>query len=197
MALDFDTTGLDQVGPGVWRDPAAQDQTSLHRFSLAPDLPVPLTDLAGLRRNLTEVAAPVGCLVEADVVELAGLPAVVQVIKLPMPDRPNGQAFIGAFTVPRATASLVLKVQAPELGMSGMREAVLATKLGFDGWLLPHPYAPDVPSKLPYHRGDAVEYDADFPDHPLTRVRAWVRRVVDSATVDPGFAALPPFVGPV
>ena len=82
---------------------------------------------------------------------------------------------------------------AAERGRTGMREAVLVAQLGFDGWVLPHPYAPEVRGRLPFHKGDDPRYDAQFADHPLSRVRAWAHHVVRTARVDPGFAALPPF----
>ncbi|ROP38168.1 hypothetical protein [Saccharothrix texasensis] len=66
-------------------------------------------------------------------------------------------------------------------------------QLGFDGWVMPHPYAPEVEGRLPFHKGDDPRYDPQFADHPLTRVRAWAHHVIRTARVDPRFAALAPF----
>ncbi|MEJ2855683.1 MULTISPECIES: hypothetical protein [unclassified Saccharothrix] len=193
MPIAFDTTGFRQHDPSTWFHPATGDQVSLTYFDLVPDLPAPLEDVAKLRHDLAVTTGEVGCLIEAHVVPLGGVPAVFQVVKVPLPNQPTGQAFIASLTVPRATCSAVLKLQAAERGMTGAREAVLMARLGFDRWVQPHPYAPQVQGRLPFHAGDDPRWDPEFPDHPLTRVRAWAHHIIRTAQLDPRFAALPPF----
>ncbi|WP_192909644.1 hypothetical protein [Gandjariella thermophila] len=65
-------------------------------------------------------------------------------------------------------------------------------EIGWQNWIRPHPYAPEI-SRLPYHAGDDPSWDARFAGHPLSRARAWAHHVVRTASVDPRFAALPPF----
>ncbi|MEV0679166.1 hypothetical protein AB0I60_21860 [Actinosynnema sp. NPDC050436] len=196
MPIAFDTTGLHPQDSATWVNPATGDRVSLQYFDLVPDLPAPLEDLAGLRHALAVVYAESGCLIEAHAVLLGGVPALFQVLKLPIPDQPSGQVFVASFTVPRAGSSAVLMVQAAERGTTGVREAVLAARVGFDRWVLPHPYAPEVRGRLPFHAGDDPRFDQEFADHPLTRVRAWAHHVIRTGAVDPRFAALPPFPGP-
>ncbi|WP_405792712.1 hypothetical protein [Streptomyces sp. NBC_01506] len=43
---------------------------------------------------------------------------------------------------------------------------------------------------------DLEQWDAHFPDHPLTLVRAALRRVTPTVTLDEQFKAQPPFAGP-
>jgi hypothetical protein len=86
------------------------------------------------------------------------------------------------------------------LGATGLRESVVACK---DPAMLhdllddrrPHPYDPELHGRLPFNRSDAEVWDAQFPGHPLTRVRAWLRDLDRTVTVDPAFAALPDFRG--
>ena len=78
--------------------------------------------------------------------------------------------------------------------MTGQRESVVASQVGFESCFPPHPYAPDVVGQLPYNVADEAAWDQQFPDHPLTRARAWAHRTIASARVDPQFVALPPFV---
>ncbi|RKT55087.1 hypothetical protein [Saccharothrix australiensis] len=196
MPIAFDTTGLRQQDQSTWLHPATGDVVSLQYFDLVPDLPAPLEDLPRLRHDLAVIYGEAGCLIEAHALLLGGVPALFQVLKLPLPNQPTGQVFVASFTVPRAASSAVLMAQAPERGVTGVREAVLAARVGFDKWVLPHPYAPQVKGRLPFHAGDDPRYDAEFADHPLTRVRAWAHHVIRTATVDPRFAALPPFGGP-
>ncbi|MFC9244697.1 hypothetical protein ACFT7S_11895 [Streptomyces sp. NPDC057136] len=173
------------------------DVLSLHFFGLPPDLAAGLDDGPTLRSTLTHYTAQAGGgLIEAAVKKLGDLPALRQILKLPLPGAPSGQVFIGSFTVPRATCSTVVKIQAPERGMTGMREAVVLAKVGPDRYFRPHPYAPDVQGGLPFHAGDHAQWDAEFPDHPLSRVRRTLDALAEVVTADPGFAALPPFTGP-
>ncbi|AXX29025.1 hypothetical protein APASM_1660 [Actinosynnema pretiosum subsp. pretiosum] len=193
MPITFDTTGLEQRDTSVWVNPATGGVVTLDYFDLAPDLPAALEDVDLLRHRLAGFTAKAGCLIEADVVQLDGVPALYQLLKVPFPNRPAGQVFLASCTVPRAGCSAVLKLQSPELGMTGMREALLMARLGHENWVVPHPYAPELRGVLPYHLGDAAEHDPQFPDHPLTRARAWARHVALTGRVDPRFAALPPF----
>ncbi|MGW4112512.1 hypothetical protein ACWEFJ_16685 [Actinosynnema sp. NPDC004786] len=193
MPIAFDTTGWQQHDRATWFNPGNGDQVTLSYFDLVPDLPASLDDLPKLRHDLAVVVGEVGCLIEAHVVRLGDVPALLQVVKVPLPNQPSGQVFLGSFTVPKADSSAVLKLQAAERGMTGMREAVLVAQLGFENWVMPHPYAPEVQGRLPFHAGDDPRFDPQFADHPLSRLRAWAHHVVRTARVDPRFAALPPF----
>ncbi|GAA3477791.1 hypothetical protein GCM10018966_023210 [Streptomyces yanii] len=184
--MDHDTWGNDDG-----------DVLSVHFFGLPPDLPAGLDDGPMLRESLTHYTAQAGGgLIEASVKRLGELPALRQILKLPLPGQQHGQAFIGSFTVPRAGCSTVVKVQAAEHGMTGMREAVVLAKVGHEHYFRPHPYAPDVQGGLPFHAADHERWDAEFPDHPLTRVRRTLAVLAEAVTVVPEFAALPEFTGP-
>ncbi|HEX7307161.1 hypothetical protein [Lentzea sp.] len=192
MPISFDATGFRQLDRFIWQHPSG-DQAVLTYYDRTPDLPAGLGDLPKLRHDLALVHGETGCLIEAHVVQLDGVPALLRIIKLPLPDQPHGQAFVCSFTIPRATSSAVLQLGAVERGMTGAREAVLAAEIGFENWVQPHPYAPELQGVLPFHSGDNPRYDPRFPDHPLSRVRAWAHHVVRTARVDPQFASLPPF----
>ncbi|MEV6311772.1 hypothetical protein AB0M10_24610 [Streptomyces sp. NPDC051840] len=181
----------------AWTDDNG-DVVSLHYFALPPDLPAALDDGPALRTTLTHWTAQAGGgLIEASVKKLGGLPALRQILKLPLPQQPSGQVFIGSFTIPRRDCSTVVKIQAPERGMTGMREAVVMAKVGPDAYFRPHPYAPDVQGGLPFHAADHARWDEEFPEHPLTRVRRTLEALAEAVTVEPSFAVQPPFAGPV
>jgi hypothetical protein len=193
VPIAFDTTGLHQHDPTAWIHPASSDQITSHYLDVVPNLPAALDDLPAMRHQLALECADVGCLVEAHIVSLGGVPALFQIVKVPLPNAPAGQVFIATFTVPRANSSAMLKYQAMEQGMTGVREAMLVTEVGFDNWVQPHPYAPELQGRLPFHVGDDARWDARFPDHPLSRCRAWAHHVARTGRVDPRFAALPEF----
>ncbi|MFJ2092939.1 hypothetical protein ACIOEW_27260 [Streptomyces sp. NPDC087901] len=195
--LGVELPGYRPVADDTWANDR-DDVMSLHFFALPPDLPAGLDDGPALRNALTHHTARAGGgLIEASVKKLGELPALRQILKLPLPDRPSGQAFIGSFTVPRAGCSTVVKIQALEQGMTGMREAVVLAKVGPQDYFRTHPYAPDVQGGLPFHVADHAQWDAEFPDHPLTRVRRALDALAQAVSVTPDFAALPPFACPV
>lgn len=53
--------------------------------------------------------------------------------------------------MPRASCGTVVKIQAAERGMTGMREAVVMAELGPEGYFRPHPYALEAQGGLPFH----------------------------------------------
>ncbi|MEC3978287.1 hypothetical protein [Amycolatopsis sp. H20-H5] len=201
MAIIPDTSGFRPEGDAVWADQASGDLMSAHFFDLVPTLPAGLGDLPRLRYELAMETAEVGGLVEAFVVTLDGVPALLQVVKVPLPDRP-GQVVIASITVPKATSSAVLKLIAFEGPMTGARESLVVADTiqetgSIDAFYGPHPYAPQSRPKLPWIRADDPALDPRFPDHPLSRARRWLRHTLATARLDPEFAALPPFGTPV
>jgi hypothetical protein len=190
----LDLTGFTEREPGVWTDPQGL-VLSVHFFPLVPDLPARLDEPERLRAGLAEGAARAGGgLIEAEPGVVDGVPAVRQIVKVPRPQG-RGQVFLGSWTVPKAGCSTVLKVQAAEGSTTGMREAMVMARVGPADYFRPHPYAPGLSGGLPYHVGDDERWDAAFPDHPLTLVRAALRRITPTVTLDERFRVLPPFAG--
>ncbi|WP_330300084.1 hypothetical protein [Streptomyces sp. NBC_00503] len=188
----FDTGGFTEREPGVWTDEHGL-VLSVHFFPLVPDLPAPLDAPGPLYNGLARSVASAGAgLIDAELGHVDGLPAVRQLAKVARPEG-RGQVFLGSWTVPRAGCSTVLKVQAGEGPMTGMREAVVLDRLGAERYFAPHPYGPGVTGGLPYHLADLEDWDEPFPDHPLTLVRRTLRRIVPTVALHEQFKALPPF----
>jgi hypothetical protein len=196
VVVTFNTTGLQRVDETTWVHPGTGDRITQNVTNSQLGEPAWLEDVPAMRRNLAAGYAQMGCLIEAEPVVLGGVRGVCQVVKAPIPNAPSGQVFMANIFLAKADRYVMFGCSAAERGVTGMREATIMATLGvgLDGWLLPHPYAPEVKGALPFHRGDDPAWDAQFPDHPLSRVRAWVRWATATATVDPGFAALPEFV---
>jgi hypothetical protein len=194
LPIAIDTTGLVPEGEGQWRDQSTQDGVAVDFTNSPLNEPFWLEDLDAARRKLAHDYGQLGCLVEADSISFGGVPAMYQLIKIPAPGRPTGVVFLAIVFVAKATCYAQVTYRAEEGPTTGVREAVVMDQLGIpDDWVRPHPYAPDVRSKLPYIRGDDPGWDAQFPDHPLTRARAWVRRAARTARVHPTFAELPTY----
>jgi hypothetical protein len=188
----LDLTGFAHVDQYAWRDEHGM-VLSVHFFNLPPDLPAPLHEPAALLAGMARHTAAAGAgLIDAAVEPVDGVPALRQLLKVRHPQG-HGQVFLGSYTVPRATCSTVLKLQAPETGPTGMREAVVMAQLGPDRFYTLSPFAPDATDGLPYHWADHERYDAQFPLHPLTLIRATLRRLLPSIRLDERFKALPAF----
>ncbi|WP_240803565.1 hypothetical protein [Streptomyces sp. A0592] len=188
----MDLTGFTEREAGVWTDERGL-VLSVHFFDLVPDLPAPLDRPELLRHALARSVAAAGAgLIEAACGEVGSLPAVRQLVKVRRPDG-HGQVFIGSWTVPRAVCSAVVKVQAGEGPMTGLREALVLDQVGPERYFTPHPYGPDITGGLPHHVADAEEWDARFPDHPLTHVRTTLARIAPTVVLHDGFTSLPPF----
>lgn len=184
---------MEQYDERTWFDPRTGDQVSLTYIGLVPDLPAGLDDLPLLRHRLALETAEVGALIEAHVVSIDQVPTLFQLLKVPIPNQDSGQAFIAAFTMPKATCSVVLRIQCAEGSTTGVREATVFGQVGVENYVRPHPYAPELTGRLPWHVADDAQWDAKFPDHPLSRARVWAHKTMASARIDPGFAQLPPF----
>ncbi|MGW4249866.1 hypothetical protein [Nocardia sp. NPDC004722] len=197
MPIAFDTTGFQQNGEDVWDHPLTGDRVIRQYTPGPPIIPAPLEDLPTLRRELTEASAENGCLVEAHVITFGGLPTLLRFEKIRHWNRSDGLIYTASFIVPRATGSAALLVLCAENGLTGERDALVGIKLGMDRMYPPHPYAPNIRGALPYSAADDPQWDPQFPDHPLSRARRWYASISASAHIDPRFAALPPFTGPV
>ncbi|MFJ1869296.1 hypothetical protein ACIOD1_32380 [Streptomyces sp. NPDC088097] len=188
----MDLTGFTEQEPGVWTD-ASGLVLSVHFFPLVPDLPAPLDSPEPLRYALARSVAGAGAgLIEAVVGRVDTLPALRQFVKVPRPNG-QGQVFLGSWTIPRAGSSTVVKAQAAEGGMTGLREAVILGRVGPEAYFTPHPYGPDVTGGPPHHVADHEQWDAEFPDHPLTRVREVLARITPTIGLHETFKTLPPF----
>ncbi|KAF0845080.1 hypothetical protein [Nocardia caishijiensis] len=184
---------MQQLDDTTWGNPATRDVVALNYVDGAPDLPARLDDLKRLRKRLAEHHARTGCLIEAFVVWVDQLPALLRVEKTRTPG-PHGElVFAASIVVPKDRCSAVFQIICPETGPPGARERTVGSRFRRDEMCPPHPYAPGLRGQLPYLLSDDVRFDAEFPHHALTRARRWVAETVPNVAVAPSFAALPDF----
>ena len=107
----------------MWRD-ATPDQLSLHYFALPPDLPAGPLDAGRLRIFYRDmIVGAGGGLVEVDTVVAASVRGIRTVFKLRQ--TPSGMRYLGSLTLPFAAFSYVIKIEALEHGMTGLRDTLL------------------------------------------------------------------------
>jgi hypothetical protein len=204
-SIHLDAVGLQLLEKEVVRDRNARmrawssgegDGVALFFFSVPPDLAAPLTDLDGLRRDFR---SKVPALLELERVRIEGCDFMRTIFK--QPQQPHGMAYVGTLLLPFRDCSWVVKAQCEERGITGVREAVILDRRisdlklpGIEGWQADR-YDPSFRAPLQRNLAEAEEYDAEFPDHPLSRLRRLLQRLVDGIRLEDDVRALPPFAG--
>lgn len=188
----------------VWSTPQG-DAIELYHHAKAPDIEAAPGDGAGLRRFYERLAAEAGVgVLEVDTVTVDGVVAVRTLCKAPQ--EPSGRTYIGSLTLPFRDFSYVLKTLCPEHGMTGLRDSIVldellrsgAVRLDGEprqavGWSVD----PQVTyGPLVYNRSESPEYDARFPEHPISRARAILRHLEATTRVSEAVRRAAPFVGP-
>jgi hypothetical protein len=105
--------------------------------------------------------------------------------------------FTGMFMTQVRSDWLIWTVVAGERGMTGVREAVVTAQLISEGKLAPKdyerrwsgdPYDPNysrVDRSVLRFMSDDESYDAQFPQHPLSKVRQLLASLPNHVTYDP------------
>ncbi|QBH95206.1 hypothetical protein EKN56_01565 [Limnobaculum zhutongyuii] len=125
-----------------------------------------------------------GVLIEIDCFEVEGIPALRGVFKYRSPETGSlAMYYLGIIWIPFKDALYQINYEALEKGTTGIREAAVFVATEKPG--LPEQQDTELVSaeelfdKLCSHEvrkipSDSREYDAMFPDHPLSRVRYWL-----------------------
>jgi len=148
-------------------------------------------------------------MIEVDTPQVDGCLTVRTIFK--SGQQPHGMTYIGSITLPFRDVSYVLKVQCRETGITGMREAVVLDRMmasgqvtvgrGSEDQLQIHgwsqdPYDPAINAPLMRNLAENEHYDAQFPHHPLSRLRSVLRQLQPSLRLAPELKEVPPFVYP-
>ena len=193
--VSFDTSDLRFDGEDLeervryWLTPQ-NDTVSLNFFSKQPDLPTS-RNIDDFTQHINSMLGEVkGRLVEQDIRAFDFFHAVRQIVNFPNPNRYHGLVYIGSWIIPFKTLSYVVKVQCVEEGTTGVREALLfATgRAGSAG----HRFE-DNQVIMPDWNPDAAEFDAEFPTHPLSRLRPAMARLQASLRISASLKNCLPF----
>ena len=163
-----------------WVNPGQGIALSLNYFYSKPD--IPSIKQVGLLRDYyrNQIVVHNGGLIQVDLVELKNYQAIKTIFKIPQ--QPKGVVYLASLTVPFRDRSYVIKLQALELGMTGVRDAVILDRylregnVNVDNWSA-DPYNSKYTKGSRMNKSEAIKYDAEFEDHPLSQVRKYISEI--------------------
>ena len=163
----------------VWVNPEENALISLNFFNLQPDIPTVknLDFLKDFYRN--SISEANGGIVEVSLLEVNNIPSVKTIFKIPQPE--SGMTYIASVTIPFENCSFVIKIQAAEVGTTGIRDTVVLNEMLMNGevtvgedhlenWF-EDPYNPNFKKGTLMNKSEQEKYDSKFPDHPLSVAR--------------------------
>lgn len=173
----------------------------LHFFDKEPDLPT-AKDLEYLKKFYRNIAASSnGGAIETDIVNIHDISCVKTIIKFPQEE--TGMIYIASITIPFKDCSYVVKIQADEIGITGMRDAVILDRLlktgeveieeeNMKNWF-EDPYDPDFKQGTLMNKSELEKYDHEFPEHPLSVARSLIKSISASIIFKSEIKELSPF----
>lgn len=186
------TAGYSTKAIKKWGDAEGTMAISLNFFEGEPDLPT-IKNIDALRQYYRDaIATAKGGIIEVELVNLQEIQCVRTILKFPQ--EPNGFTYLTSLIIPFAMCSYVVKIQAPDLEMTGMRESFIIKKLlrekvisknssGYQNWLL-DPYKPESKAQTLMNRSEEAKWDVRFPSHPLTKSRKLIATIEQEISFD-------------
>ena len=184
--------------------PSRQDLMMLQHFNLPPDIGGPLSRPAELKAMLVaRRQAAGGGLIDCQVQTYDGVQCLQRIEKNqqrvgPESNAVQGMTYSGSLIVPRRDFSYVVMIHCREDGTTGVRESTLLVTCGHEERMRHVRRMITKTGPGPMDEGfewDKEQYDAQFPGHPLSRVRRQLRALNASLRVSAAVRAAPPFTG--
>lgn len=195
-AIQFPTQGwqlgLNNPGMKQWISPDQTMAISINFFKTQPDIPS-LDNIEKIRDYYREqLKASIGGLIEVEKISINGLDLVRNIFKIQQ--EPAGMTYLASLTVPFQDFCYVIKVQAPELGTTGIRDTAIINRLmqrgevklgenGYKNWYA-DPYKKELNEGVLMNKAESRIYDAEFPEHPLTKARILLTKIENNITFD-------------
>ncbi|MEL6535019.1 MAG: hypothetical protein AAFQ98_06375 [Bacteroidota bacterium] len=185
-----------------WVNPEAPVALSINFFAKEPDLPT-TQDVEELRNYYrSQLTAQGGGILQVEIIKIQGIKAIKTLFKFPQ--QPSGTMYLGSYTLPFEKCSYVLKLQGMELEPTGQRESLVADAMikqgklvanekgEYPGWAA-DPYAPEYQHTCLMNKSEAISYDLQFPDHPLSQVRTYLTKLSWDLKAEAILKEQPPF----
>lgn len=200
MALVFDRTQWIAAPANDQKVEQWHDGNGVHlivqRIGVDQDLRTHLGDEASLRKYYRDAYAEQGIgIVQCDLVTVSGVPAARTIGKKIAQAQPA--LYAGSLAIPLHDRSYVLSLYAQEGGVTGLRDTAVFSKLSIEGGAVAldevtgrmvgwarDPYFPDFEGPCLRNLSEDEKYDAQFPEHPLSKVRARLLELSRSAKLE-------------
>lgn len=177
----------------VWVNPKENALISLNFFDIQPNIPTVknLDFLKDFYRN--SISEANGGVVEVSLLTVNNVPSVKTIFKIPQPE--SGMTYIASVTIPFENCSFVIKIQAAEVGTTGIRDAVILNQMLMSGevtlgedrlenWF-EDPYNPNFKNGTLMNKSEQEKYDIEFPEHPLSVSRIAITDAVRQTVFKP------------
>lgn len=177
----------------VWVNPEENALISLNFFNLQPDIPTVknLDFLKDFYRS--SISEANGGVVEVSLLTVHNIPSVKTIFKIPQPE--SGMTYIASVTIPFENCSFVIKIQAAEVGTTGIRDTVVLNEMLMSGevtlgedclenWF-EDPYNPNFKNGTLMNKSEQEKYDVEFPQHPLSVARKAITEAVRKTVFKP------------
>ena len=192
----------------TWHNVAGDFAVQMLGWQTPTGLPSNWRDVDTLRAHLADKQPPKLATVSVDVFSLpTGITCAQYVSKEFMPEPSLGHMYTGMITMPFRDFYCNIVFAAMEHGTTGLREAALVAtgkvQLPAQKELpvvrtdedLDRLYREARQGRPKLSGTDDEQWDAAFPDHPVSRVRAYLRNFRASLEVDSSVKEYPPFGG--
>lgn len=157
-----------------------------------------------IRLEFEETASSAGgVLLDFAITSIKGLEAAYQIYKFWHPGPQDmRKVYIGTLAFPFADFCYIVKAQSIETGTTGMREAAVAIieqpSIEPIGEPIEVNSIEDLFTQMKQGRlqripADNETYDDQFPDHPLSKVRGYLRHIAATLQFDPALLTAPPY----
>ena len=184
----------DVVKGGVWHD---EKGTYLAFSQIEYDAALyrVISDVDAVRKLLCHNFAEYGVgVIECDLCTASGYAGAKYICKQIVQDEPT--MYQGSLVIPLPDKSFLFSLNSLETAENGDREAIILDRLlqageefatdpetgKMVGWAQ-DPYLPEFNVPCLKNRSESREYDRDFPDHPLTKVRTYLDLLPESITL--------------
>jgi hypothetical protein len=187
------TTRLKRWDQRMWEN-INGDELVFSYFEQGGNIPKDFSSIDKVRDFYRQKAISIGGgLIEADFVQLDSCQAVKAIIKTP---QHSGTTYTGYLVIPFQKFNYVINVKCKEEGLTGTRDTAIFLKMKLQGKIkidnengdvkgwAQDPYNPSVKGGLLRNLSEDEQYDKDFPDHPLSRLRAHTKSIESSIKID-------------
>jgi len=181
------------------------DDLSINLYDCPPDITAKNDTELELQNVYRKVVYESGgAIIEVKKVKLGSFDTIKTIIKIPK--KPTGMNYIGSYTIPFKNFSYMVKVQCIDQGISEIRDSVVLeimirngeVELGdgkeglLKGWMK-DPYDDSIHLPFMMNLSESEKFDNMFPDHPLSRMRKYLKHIEETIKIDESLLNEPKF----